>query len=275
MSSKEFGLMSVEDEERRTSRWLLWLTVGSLVASLTWAALFHLDEVTRGQGKVIPASREQVVQSLDAGVVTEILVREGAHVKRDDVLIRLDDGRSGPVFREAREKKKALQAMAARLRAEAYGRALEFDKDTPAAIAGRERQAYAARRQSMDEAVSSIKRSLEALNREIAMTEPMTRQGLMSEVELLRLRRQQSELMGQMDERKNRYATEAANAAMAFGFDELGLAEIVSFTAAINLRSQKVMQKTGMTWSGEVFQHPNVDAASPLRPHVLYRKARP
>lgn len=71
------------------------------------------------------------------------------------------------------------------------------------------------------------------------------------------------------------YATEAANAAMAFGFDELGLAEIVSFTAAINLRSQKVMQRTGMTWSGEVFQHPNVDAASPLRPHVLYRKARP
>jgi adhesin transport system membrane fusion protein len=101
--------------------------------------------------------------------------------------------------------------MAARLRAEAYGRALEFDKDTPAAIAGRERQAYAVRHQSMDEAVASLKRSLEALNREIAMTEPMTRQGLMSEVELLRLRRQQSELMGQMDERKNRYATEAAN----------------------------------------------------------------
>ncbi len=75
MSNKEFGLLSVEDEERRTSRWLLWLTVGSLVAALTWAAVFELDEVTRGQGKVIPASREQVVQSLDAGVVTEILVR--------------------------------------------------------------------------------------------------------------------------------------------------------------------------------------------------------
>lgn len=211
MSKKEFGLMSVEDEERRTSRWLLWLTVGSLVSALTWAALFNLDEVTRGQGKVIPASREQVVQSLDAGVVTEILVREGAHVKRDDVLIRLDDARSGPVFREASEKKRALQAMAARLRAEAFGRALEFDKDTPAVIATRERQAYATRRQAMEEAVASLRRSLDALNREIAMTEPMTRQGLMSEVELLRLKRQQSELMGQIDERKNRYASEAAN----------------------------------------------------------------
>lgn len=126
-------------------------------------------------------------------------------------LIRLDDARSGPVFREASEKKRALQAMAARLRAEAFGRALEFDKDTPAVIATRERQAYATRRQAMDEAVVSLRRSLDALNREIAMTEPMTRQGLMSEVELLRLKRQQSELMGQIDERKNRYASEAAN----------------------------------------------------------------
>ncbi len=211
MSNKEFGLLSVEDEERRTSRWLLWLTVGSLAAALTWAAVFELDEVTRGQGKVIPVSREQVVQSLDAGVVTEILVREGNRVRRDDVLVRLDDGRSGPVFREAREKRDALQAMAARLRAEAYGRPLEFPKDTPATVAARERQAYATRRQALDEALVSLKRSLEALNREVAMTEPMTKQGLMSEVELLRLKRQQSDLLGQIDERRNRYATEAAN----------------------------------------------------------------
>ena len=211
MSNKEFGLLSVEDEERRTSRWLLWLTVGSLVAALTWAAMFELDEVTRGQGKVIPASREQVVQSLDAGVVTEILVREGSRVKRDDVLVRLDDGRSGPVFREAREKRDALQAMAARLRAEAYGRPMEFSKNIPAAVVAREQQAYAARRQALDEALVSLKRSLDALNREIAMTEPMTKQGLMSEVELLRLKRQQSDLLGQIDERRNRYATEAAN----------------------------------------------------------------
>ncbi len=211
MSNKEFGLLSVEDEERRTSRWLLWLTVGSLAAALTWAAVFELDEVTRGQGKVIPVSREQVVQSLDAGVVTEILVREGNRVRRDDVLVRLDDGRSGPVFREAREKRDALQAMAARLRAEAYGRPLDFPKDTPAAVAARERQAYATRRQALDEALVSLKRSLEALNREVAMTEPMTKQGLMSEVELLRLKRQQSDLLGQIDERRNRYATEAAN----------------------------------------------------------------
>ncbi len=127
------------------------------------------------------------------------------------MLVRLDDGRSGPVFREAREKRDALQAMAARLRAEAYGRPMEFSKNIPAAVVAREQQAYAARRQALDEALVSLKRSLDALNREIAMTEPMTKQGLMSEVELLRLKRQQSDLLGQIDERRNRYATEAAN----------------------------------------------------------------
>jgi len=211
MSRKEFGILTVDDEERRTSQWLLWSTVLTLSAALAWAATFELDEVTRGQGKVIPASREQVVQSLDSGVVRQILVREGAVVKKDDVLIRLDDARSGPVFREANEKKLALEAQAVRLRAEAYGRPLEFDKRIPAELASRERQAYAARKQALDEALASLKRALEALNREIAMTEPLTKQGLMSEVELLRLRRQQADLSGQVTERRNRYATDAAN----------------------------------------------------------------
>lgn len=211
MSRKEFGILTVDEEERRTSQWLLWSTVLTLSAALAWAATFELDEVTRGQGKVIPVSREQVVQSLDSGVVSQILVREGAVVKKDDVLIRLDDARSGPVFREANEKKLALDAQAVRLRAEAYGRPLEFDKRIPADLAARERQAYAARKQSLDEALASLRRALEALNREIAMTEPLTKQGLMSEVELLRLRRQQADLSGQLTERRNRYATDAAN----------------------------------------------------------------
>jgi len=66
------------------------------------------------------------------------------------------------------------------------------------------------------------------------------------------------------------YATEAARAALAFGFDELGLAEIVSFTARSNLRSAAVMRRLGMRPDGE-FDHPKIEAASPLRRHVLYR----
>lgn len=105
MSRKEFGVTTVDEEERRASRWLLIATVMTLTLGLLWAAYFQLDEVTRGQGKVIPVSREQIVQSLDTGVVTAILVREGSVVKRNDVLIRLDDARSGPVFRVKPKRK--------------------------------------------------------------------------------------------------------------------------------------------------------------------------
>lgn len=71
------------------------------------------------------------------------------------------------------------------------------------------------------------------------------------------------------------YATEAARAALAFGFDELALDEIVSFTALVNRRSRAVMERIGMTNAGEDFEHPAVPEGHPLRPHCLYRIRKP
>jgi RimJ/RimL family protein N-acetyltransferase len=74
----------------------------------------------------------------------------------------------------------------------------------------------------------------------------------------------------------NGYAPEAARAALDDGFNRLGLAEIVSFTAVENDRSRRVMEKLGMTRDpDEDFQHPNVPVGDRLRPHVLYRLASP
>jgi ribosomal-protein-alanine N-acetyltransferase len=71
------------------------------------------------------------------------------------------------------------------------------------------------------------------------------------------------------------YATEAARGALAFGFERLGLAEIVSFTTEANVRSRRVMEKLGMRRAPEEdFLHPSIAAGHPLRPHVLYRLRR-
>ena len=70
------------------------------------------------------------------------------------------------------------------------------------------------------------------------------------------------------------YAFEAASASLAYGFDTLGLDEIVAFTAALNLRSQKLMRKLGMRPDAQGFEHPAIPAGHPLRPHVLYRIGR-
>ncbi len=70
----------------------------------------------------------------------------------------------------------------------------------------------------------------------------------------------------------NGYATEAASAALEYGFDRAGLDEIVSFTAAMNGRSRRVMERLGMTTVAEDnFDHPNIPEGNPLFPHVLYR----
>lgn len=70
------------------------------------------------------------------------------------------------------------------------------------------------------------------------------------------------------------YATEAARAALRFGFEQLQLEEIVSFTAKLNLPSQAVMRRLGMVNANEDFEHPALPEGSPLRPHVLYRLSR-
>lgn len=67
------------------------------------------------------------------------------------------------------------------------------------------------------------------------------------------------------------YATEAATAALAFGFEHLKLQEVVSFTTLSNRRSRAVMEKIGLHDSGETFEHPLVPVGHPLRPHCLYR----
>ena len=208
-----FGVNTVEDDERHASKTLVWATGLTLVLALVWAAFFELDEITRGQGKVIPTSREQVIQSLDSGVLSELFVREGSVVEKDQVLLRIDDARSGAVFREAQEKFLSLSALAARLKAEAYGTALVFppELNEHPDLMQQELQAFNARKRSLTQSLNALDTSLSAVTRELTITEPMVRQGVMSEVELLRLKRQQSELMGQRAERQNRYLTDANN----------------------------------------------------------------
>jgi membrane fusion protein, adhesin transport system len=208
-----FGVRTVEDDEREASRILVWATAATLFFGLIWAGFFSLDEITRGQGKIIPSSREQVIQSLDSGVLREMRVHEGDVVEKDQVLLQMEDARSGAGFREANEKYLALLATAARLRAEANNTPLIFPPELKdeSQLIKQETQAFKTRKQALTESVQAVDASLAAITREIALTEPLVKEGVMSEVELLRLKRQQAELMGQRAERKNRYLTDASN----------------------------------------------------------------
>jgi multidrug efflux pump subunit AcrA (membrane-fusion protein) len=108
----------------RSSHLILAATALFLVVALVWAANATLDEVTRGEGKVIPSSKVQVVQNLEGGIIDRILVSEGDLVERDQPLLQLDDTRFSSTFRETRLKYLALLAKSARLEAEANNRTL-------------------------------------------------------------------------------------------------------------------------------------------------------
>ncbi|WGE84684.1 HlyD family type I secretion periplasmic adaptor subunit [Actinobacillus equuli] len=200
---------AMQTEKHRGIFTVIILFFAFLVVFVIWAYNSPLEEVTRGQGSVIPSSREQIVQSLDPGIIREMRVKEGDIVEKDQILLTLDDTRSSAMLRESKAKVQNLQAVATRLQAEAYGMPLKFDASIPAEIQAREKAAYQVRLRAMSDAVKGLTHSKALLDREIALTSPMVKRGVMSEVELLRTKRQSADLAQQIAERKNRYAAEA------------------------------------------------------------------
>ncbi len=191
----------------------LILLLACLGAALFWANTFKLEEITRGNAKIIPSSREQVIQSLEGGILSELLVKEGDIVTQGQPLLRIDPTKAKASYQEGQNKALALRATAARLRAEARGTPLQFSADVKqlAELVKNETNTYQAKRQAVDQSIATIRRSKELIARELAMTEPMAAKGLVSEIELLRMRRQVNELELQVQERFNKYRAEAAN----------------------------------------------------------------
>ena len=216
VKSKDLHLINdlnaaLQKEKHSGQFWVIILFFIFLVVFVIWAYNSPVEEVTRGNGNIIPSSREQVIQSLDPGIVTEIMVKEGDMVEKDQILMKLDDTRSSAVLRESEAKVKNLEATVARLKAEAYGAKLSFPDSVGPELRRREIAAYKARRQAMTDAVSGLSQSKAALDREIAITAPMVAEGVVSEVELLRMRRESADLATQISERRNRYKADANN----------------------------------------------------------------
>jgi adhesin transport system membrane fusion protein len=149
-------LMQLPSE--RMSRLMLSL-VALVVAFVVWAALAAITEVTSGRGRVIPASKIQVVQNLEGGIVREIRVREGDHVREGDVLARIDPTLAGSSLGEAREKMQGLVALIARLEAEVEEKPLTFPQsvlDGRPDLAGHQREHFEARRKELDAALGAL-----------------------------------------------------------------------------------------------------------------------
>lgn len=192
-------------------RWALYMLVLIVISFGVWASVTRVDEVTRGSGKVISNSGDQVIQSLEGGILARLNVKEGDKVEAGQVLLEIDATRAKAVYNEGYSKMVALQAAAARLRAEAYAKPLVF----PGALnrypdlVSNETLAYNSRRQALDQSVAELRRSLQLAEQEVGMSEPLMARGLISDIELLRMKRQTNDLRLQIAERESKYRAEA------------------------------------------------------------------
>ncbi len=213
---------AVMEGPRRLSHYILWATVAFFVIGVIWARLAIVDEVTVAEGKVIPSSQVQIVQNLEGGIVSEILVKVGQVVQKDQAIMRIDDTRFTASSHEGRAKDQALIARICRLSAEANNTSFvapaQLQKDNPQLLAEekslfesrqRELQANIAvlnrqaeqRRQEFTEKQSretQVQQSYNLVAQELAMTRPLVPQGAASEVDVLRLERQANDLKGEL-----------------------------------------------------------------------------
>ncbi|HWV15408.1 MAG TPA: HlyD family type I secretion periplasmic adaptor subunit [Cellvibrio sp.] len=200
----------VQQEPLRAKALLHGIAIVLLIL-LIWSAFAKIDEVSRGEGKVIPAQQLQVIQSFDGGVVEEILVREGQEVHKGDLLLRIDSTRFVSTFRENRAEYFSLQARASRLRALTSSTPFELPADIiklAPDIAEHETQLYKSNRKELDEQLYisasqlqqrqqelrevraklvQVTSALELANHELTVTKPLLASGAVSEVEILKL----------------------------------------------------------------------------------------
>lgn len=215
---------AVEIRVPRTSRLLIRVSLVMITCLVVWAHFAIIDEVTRGNSRVVPSRQTQVVQSLEGGLVESIMIQEGAIVSQGQVLMRIDATNFSAQLGEIRERRAALAARVARLEAEAAGKSeLTFDASTPDEfkhfLTSEEdlfrarqlklaqdvevlRQQEEQKRRELDELKAQERRltaSLNLLEREVALTRRLFRERVVPEIEMLRLERQSAETTGQLD----------------------------------------------------------------------------
>lgn len=208
---------AVELRTPKTARMLLLTGVGLMATFVIWAHFAVLDEVKRGNGRVIPARLVQTIQSLEGGIIEQILVHEGTVVQQGQPLMRINDTKFASEFGEIRERRAAVAARVARLQAEAQGQFRlvfpdELIKSAPQAVET-EKSVFETRTRKVAQDIdvltqqeNRLTENLKLLNREVELTRRLYAQKVVPEIEMIRLEGRASETRGQLAETQSRIA---------------------------------------------------------------------
>lgn len=191
----------------------LWLSLVLVAGFIAWALGFRIDEVVQARGEIIASSRVQLIQSVDGGVVSELRVREGDRVREGQVLARLDPERVNATVGETAARVAALQARAARLRAEVTARPkIEFPADLQRSHGETvrvEEALFMQRRDSLRDDMRVLNTAYELANKELALVEELRKQGDASGSEVLRTQKALNEAESRVIARRNKFLEDA------------------------------------------------------------------
>lgn len=214
--------MKSESQLRRESPFSITLLLFSgLILFVLWAAFFEIDQTVRAQGQLIPSARTQVIQAADGGVLFRMLVVEGQSVKAGQELAILEPERSAAGYEESRARDASLSAALARTQAEAAERAPEFGKNVreyPQFVAVQQ-ALYEQRKRGLNHELATLRDELSMAREELQMNESLLKTGDTSRLEVMRAKRQVTELEGRINAARNKYLQEARTEASKLAED--------------------------------------------------------
>ena len=215
---------AVLQKSPKKSKYLLWLITLAFGWLIFWASQAEIDELTRGEGKIIPSHQLQVVQNLEGGIVSEILVDEGDIVKKGQIILKINNTNFTSSFEESKLRQNELRAKFLRLDAEAHGgKPFKYDYKKMEDLAEQieyEKSLYESNKEQLNSSLDVVKeqitqkkqelkelyakikqekRTLKLMQDEINITKPLVKKGLVSEVEFLQLRRQLNGIKGDLE----------------------------------------------------------------------------
>ena len=201
----------------KTLHWVLMAFLVTITLFLIWASVAKIDEIARGSGKVVPNGQNQVVQNLEGGIVSEILIKEGDFVEKDQILIKISNEKSNSTAASNELKSFYLQAQIKRLESVLKKEPFVFEasdnKDLQDFLKN-ENELYLTNKKQLEskimilkeqirqkenelkdarQTINHMKFSVDAISKEVEMTKPMVERGIRSQVDFLKLQREQSD----------------------------------------------------------------------------------
>ncbi|MBR2172886.1 HlyD family type I secretion periplasmic adaptor subunit [Sphingopyxis sp.] len=235
----------------RGSEQIMVAAAAGFVLFLLWASIARVDEVSRGQGRVIPSSKVQIIQSAEPSTIREILVRSGQTVKKGQLLVRLDNTTSQSELGQLETENARLAQRAARLAGEGGGagcvgtscgdetRLAEVRRSSLQSQLAALSASVEQRRRDMGEAqatASSLESSLSLAREQVAMLAPLAAKGVVPQTELLTAQREVVDIQGRLA--AARQAISRSQAAVREAGAEVSRARFDFQQEALNERSQ-------------------------------------